>query len=157
MNRFEEHVTSATVRDLGPLHTPIVVKEATGLDEVIARMVAGHTGCVLIVGDGGELRGIFTERDLLRRVIGPSLPFSTPVREVMTTDPDTISSTDTVMTAIRAMHEGSHRHLPVVDDGIPVGVVSARSLIRHLAELYPAAVYNLPPDFAQKYDEAEGA
>lgn len=157
MNRFEEHVTSATVRDLGPMHTPIVVKESTGLDEVIARMVAGHTGCVLIVDERGMLRGIFTERDLLRRVIGPSLAFTTPVRDVMTTDPDIISPADTVMTAIRAMHDGSHRHLPVVEDGMPLGVVSARSLIRHLAELYPAAVYNLPPDFAQKYEEAEGA
>jgi CBS domain-containing protein len=157
MNRFEEHVTSATVRDLGPLHAPIVVRESAPLEEVVARMVAGHTGCVLVVDEKSELRGIFTERDLLRRVLGPGRAFSTSVGEVMTGDPDTVSPADTVMTAIRAMHEGSHRHLPVVENGRPVGVISARSLIRHLAELYPAAVYNLPPDFAQKYDEAEGA
>ncbi len=163
MSRFEEYVTQAQVKDFGPFRAPLVVTRKATIEDVIAKMAAERTGCVLVIDEGSQsagqfaLAGIFTERDLLRRVLGAGKSTSTPVGDVMTPDPDTISPDDTILSAIRTMHEGCHRHLPVVENGKPVSVISSRSLIRHIAELFPAEVYNLPPELGQKYYEAEGA
>lgn len=157
MSRFEDYVSRAQVKDLGPYRTPIVVSRSTTIDHIVAKMAAERTGCVLVMDAGTKLAGIFTERDLLRRILGEGKPTSTTVESVMTPDPDTIAPHDTILSAIRTMHEGHHRHLPVTENGRPIGVVSSRSLIRHIAELFPSEVYNLPPELGQKYHEAEGA
>lgn len=92
-----------------------------------SRAMADHNiGSVLVV-DEDRLVGIFTERDALRRVLGPGLdPDLTLLAEVMTREPDTIRSSDSVCEAIRRMDEFGYRHLPVVDGERVVGVVSSR-------------------------------
>jgi CBS domain-containing protein len=99
--------------------------EATVRDA--SRLMAEHNiGSVLVV-DGDRLVGIFTERDALRRVLGQDLdPDLTPLAEVMTRDPDTIGLDDTVCNAIRRMDEFGYRHLPVVERGRIVGIISTR-------------------------------
>lgn len=92
------------------------------------KMDEGCCGSVLVC-EGERLVGIFTERDLVRRVIAKGMdPKSTPVRAVMTIDPVTIAPDAPVREAIRIMDEGSFRYLPVVEGGKLVGIVSARDL-----------------------------
>ncbi|MBN1488869.1 MAG: CBS domain-containing protein [Phycisphaerae bacterium] len=139
------------------LATPVSVAPTASVREAITRMRAGHCGYVLLC-DGHGLKGIFTERDLLIRVLGGKADFGAPIAEVATPDPISIHEDDTVRVVIQRMLAGGYRHLPVVDaSGAPVGVVSVRGLIHYLVEHFPGAVYNLPPTPDQAQEDREGA
>lgn len=116
-----------------------------------------HTGCLLVT-DAGRVVGIFTERDLLTRVLAPGCALDLPMRECMTPRPATVSPLDSVRAAIRRMQKGGYRHLPVVDEGDrPLGVLSARRVVHYLVEHFPNLVYNLPPDPDRYPDAPDGA
>jgi CBS domain-containing protein len=88
-----------------------------------------HIGAILVTRKG-RLAGIFTERDALFRVIAEGRdPHKTRVSEVMTVNPRTISPERPFGHALHLMYEGGFRHVPVVDNGRPVGVVSARDAL----------------------------
>lgn len=90
-------------------------------------MAARNVGAVLVV-EGEQLVGIFTERDALIRVLAHGLDAdSTPIGDVMTRDPRTVDPEKPFGYALMLMHESGFRHLPVVVQGKPVGIVSARS------------------------------
>ena len=99
--------------------------EAT-VAEAARLMKEGRVGAVLVVEEG-RLIGIFTERDALFRVMAPGLaPAAVRLREVMTPDPTTVAPDETFGYALVLMYERGFRHVPVVRDGKPLGVVSAR-------------------------------
>jgi CBS domain-containing protein len=125
--------------------------------EAVALMKQHRVGCVLVCS-GDELVGIFTERDLLRRVLAPGMPLTVTLSACMTSDPVAVSPKDSVTGAIRHMEEGGYRHLPVVDEaGRPLGVLSVKRIVHYLAEHFPATIYNLPPDPSIYPLRAEGA
>ena len=104
----------------------VVAAPHTTVAEAARLMKEGKVGAVLVV-DEGRLVGIFTERDALFRVIAPGLdPAKTELRGVMTRDPTTVAPDETFGYALLLMHEKGFRHTPVVENGRPVGVVSAR-------------------------------
>jgi CBS domain-containing protein len=85
-----------------------------------------HVGAVLVTTEG-HLNGIFTERDMVNRVVAESRdPDQTTLAEVMTANPDTIAPTTTAIDALRLMNDGGYRHLPIVEQGRVVGIVSRR-------------------------------
>jgi len=85
-----------------------------------------HVGAVLVTADG-HLDGIFTERDMVNRVVAEGRdPDRTTLAEGMTADPDTIAPTTTAIEALRLMNDGGYRHLPIVERGRVVGIVSRR-------------------------------
>jgi CBS domain-containing protein len=91
--------------------------------------MAEHACSSILICEGDKLEGIFTERDLLVRVVAAGLdPDQVKLGQVMTPDPDTIDGKEPVIEAIRRMDEFSYRHLPVVDGGKVLGVVSLRDL-----------------------------
>lgn len=136
---------------------PRIVGRACTVGDAVALMRQERVGCVLVC-DAGALVGLFTERDLMGRVLAVGKPLTTPVGDVMTADPETVGPRDTVRAAVKRMRAGGHRHIPVVDDDRkPVGVVSAKRIVRYLVEHYPAAVYCQPPDPSAHPAEAEGA
>jgi CBS domain-containing protein len=105
-----------------------------------------HVGCLLVCDDK-KLIGVFTERDLLIRVLNAGRPFSDQIRDVMTANPVTITPGDSIRRALTRMEKGGYRHLPVLDDaGRAIGILSVKRLIHYLAEHFPSAVYNQPPD-----------
>jgi CBS domain-containing protein len=94
----------------------------------VAEMAKNRCGSIVVMEDETVV-GIFTERDLLLRVIHAGLdPAGTTMAEVMTSDPDTIDADAPIVDAIRAMDEFSYRYLPVIDQGRCIGVVSTRHL-----------------------------
>lgn len=104
----------------------ILVPGTTTVREASKLMKTRHYGAVLIT-DGDALKGIFTERDAVFRVIAVGRdPETTEVAAVMTKDPRTIAPDKAFGHAMLIMHEGAFRHLPVVDDGKLVGMVSSR-------------------------------
>jgi CBS domain-containing protein len=95
-----------------------------------ARLMKEHRIGALLVLHDGRLAGIFTERDALFRVIAEGRdPKKTRIAEVMTANPRTIEPDRPFGHALHLMHEGGFRHVPVVDNGRPLGVVSARDAL----------------------------
>jgi CBS domain-containing protein len=125
---------------------PLRVAPEQTIAEAVALMRRHRVGCLLVCRDECVV-GIFTERDVLRRVLAPGKPLSSPVAEVMTTDPVTVGPSETIRAALQRMQEGGYRHLPVVDEaGRPLGVLSVKRIVHYLVEHFPATVYNQPPD-----------
>lgn len=98
-------------------------------------------GAILVTRDDA-LVGIITERDIVFRVVAARLdPGQTRIAEVMTANPDTIAPRADVMTALERMQSGGYRHLPVMDDGVLVGIVSIRDIYASVrAELEEAVL-----------------
>jgi CBS domain-containing protein len=95
--------------------------------EAAVMMRARHIGSVLVVDRDGKLTGIFTERDLVCRVVAERRdPDRTKLGTVMTARPETVGPGATAIDALRRMQDGGFRHLPVVRDGRPVAIVSRR-------------------------------
>ena len=107
----------------------ILVPGTMSVREAAELMKSKRYGAVLIV-DGEELLGIFTERDAVFRVIAMGRdPETTKLADVMTKSPQTISSEKTFGHAMLMMHEGAFRHVPVIDHGKLVGMVSSRNAL----------------------------
>jgi CBS domain-containing protein len=91
-------------------------------------MASRRIGAVMI-GEGQTLLGIFTERDLMTKVVVPGRdPDKVRLSEVMTGKPDTIKPEETAVDALLRMQRGGYRHLPVVENGRLVGMVSVRDI-----------------------------
>lgn len=104
----------------------ILVPGSTTVREASKLMKAKHYGAVLIT-EGDALKGIFTERDAVFRVLAVGRdPDTTEVADVMTKEPRTISPDKAFGHAMLIMHEGGFRHLPVVDQDKLLGMVSSR-------------------------------
>lgn len=89
----------------------------------------------VMIGEAGRLAGIFTERDLVRRVVAADRdPATTSLAQVMTPDPDTLRPDDTAAEALQRMRAKGYRHLPVVDGETIVGMVSIRDLFAVVLE-----------------------
>jgi CBS domain-containing protein len=110
---------------------PVTVTPDTPLDVAIARMSEAEADCVLVMADD-RLVGIFTDRDAVVKVAGKRTT-SFHVRDFMTPDPVVLRHDDPIAVAIHKMAVGGFRHIPIVEDGRPTGVVTARDVFHHLA------------------------
>ncbi|HEX7408816.1 MAG TPA: CBS domain-containing protein [Candidatus Binatia bacterium] len=135
------------IRELAKLKPVICVPPGTSVRTAIGRMNAQSVGCVLVEEDG-RLIGIFTERDVLTKIVGTNLDIDrTSVNAVMTRDPESLRLDDRLSYALNKMSVGGFRHIPLVDDdGHPVGAVSMRNVVDYMVDLFPAEVLNLPPE-----------
>ncbi len=127
------------------------------VSEAIELMRQKKVGCVVVCNDG-KLVGILTERDLMRRVMALGKPLTTPVADCMTRDPVTVSSKESIRSAIDSMEKGSYRHLPVLDEKQHlVGILSIKRIVHYLVEHFPGTIYNQPPDPRAVAPKREGA
>jgi CBS domain-containing protein len=144
-------------------HKPVVFSATATVTDAVHAMKRGHCGCVVVTGDGtpdGKVTGIFTERDLLYRIVDQGRdPAQLPLAEVMTPNPETLSLRSSVAYALNKMSVGGFRHIPVVDEQHrPSFVVSVRDVVQFLVESFPREVLNLPPVEGVKPQRArEGA
>jgi CBS domain-containing protein len=114
-----------------PIHS---VGPDASITECVRLMTAGKIGALMVM-DGGRLIGIFTERDALNKVLANNLdPGNTKVSEVMTKDPYCISPTTTVGDAMQLITGRRFRHLPIVENGKVLAVVSSGDLTRWLVQ-----------------------
>ena len=94
-----------------------------------AKMAEAHVAALVVIGGDNKLIGIVTERDMTQRVVAKGAdPNTTPVSEIMTKNPDTLSPDDSAGDALELMQTRKYRHLPVAEDGVCVGMVSIRDL-----------------------------
>jgi len=117
------------IRDVITDQTILTTPADLSVREAARRMVATGVGSIMITVDG-KLTGIFTERDALIRVLAAGLdPETTTLAQVMTAAPITASPEIPLGHALHMMYEGGFRHVPVVEDGRPVGMISARDAL----------------------------
>ena len=125
----------------------IAEKTATVLEAAVLMKQQGK-GALLVV-EGSRLTGIFTERDALFRVIAAGRdPATTKLADVMTPQPQTMHPDEPFVKALRIMHKRGFRHLPVVEHGRPLGIVSARDALDD-------DLYELRVDLVQRGDERD--
>ena len=136
---------------------PLVLQPQDPVSRAVNLMQERRRGCVLVCVDR-RLVGIFTERDLLKRVLGPGKPLTTPLSECMTASPVAVHAKEPVGQALRRMHEGGYRNLPVIDEaGQPVGTLSVKRIVHYLVEHFPSTVYNIAPDPSAVQKDRDGA
>ena len=140
-----------------PLRPPALVERNASIGQTVEAIKARRLGCALVC-EQGKLVGLFTERDLLNKVIGELVSYADAVERVMTANPAKLSLEDSVIAAMRLMQEGDYRNIPLVDGAdVAAGVLTVSDLVSYFAEHFPKEAFNLPPDHHQTIRHAEGA
>lgn len=111
---------------------PETIEADADVNEAIRRMHDKGIDCVLVT-EGDRLVGIVTDRDAVLKVAGLERE-PRPISTLMTRDPVVLRHDETIAVAINKMAVGGFRHIPIVEDGRPTGVVTARDVFRHLVE-----------------------
>ena len=116
----------------------ITTASTTPVGDVLRLMVEHRIGCVVVV-DGEQPVGIFSERDALRKLNTQAAEFAgRPVSEFMTPNPQTLVADAKIAFAVQRMDLGGYRHLPIVGHrGELVGIISARDILRYLVDTMP--------------------
>lgn len=140
------------------LQEAVTVSPSTTIQKAAEEMQKHREGCVLIV-ESQKLTGIFTERDLLYKVIGKIKDLSSvAVSDYSTHNPESMQLNDSIGHALNLMHVGGYRHIPIVDDQHrPTGVISIKDAVAFLSEFFPKDVLNIPSKPLRVTTEREGA
>lgn len=133
----------------------VCIDPSTPLAVAIERMKEDEGGCA-IVCERERIVGIFTERDLLTRVVGEEIDMDSPVGEWMSPIVETLTPDATIGDAVLIMNEKGYRNIPLVRDERLIGSISVFDVLTFLAESYPKETMNLPPVPAQVMDTQEG-
>ena len=133
---------------LKDLMRPVVTIDInSSTNEAIDLLLAHKVGAAPVVANG-TLRGIFSERDVLNKILNKQVGDldTIGVEAFMIADPQTAHPEDSLNTAILYMAQGGYRHVPIIDtENRPIGMVSIRDVISYLVEEFPQEVLTLPP------------
>ena len=145
-----------------PVREPLILSAADTATAAMRAMQREHRGCVIVTDDGTrdcKLLGIFTERDVLLRIVDRGKnPATLPIGEVMTPEPECLAVDSTVAHALNKMSVGGFRHVPVVDqEHRPAFVVSVRDVVEFLVAAFPREVLTLAVSPASAPPTREGA
>ena len=118
-----------TIRDVINQQQPVTAPASMSVREAAGVMKQRRIGAMMVV-EGGSLVGIFTERDALNRVVAEGRDAqTTTLADVMTGNPKVLSPNASFTAALEMMHEGRFRHVPVVEDDKPIGMISVRDAL----------------------------
>lgn len=134
----------------------VMALPSASLQEAVDLMRNEKSGYVIVADEHSKIVGMFTEREVLMKAMVRGVSWKEPVSKFMRTDVHTLKKSDTVGDAIHAMEKFSIRHVPLVDEyGQVNGILSIRTIVSFLAELFPKEVLNLPPR-PQIHETVEG-
>ena len=154
--RLGAAILGAAIEELEP-QPPVSIHAGASVRDAIELMQARGIGAVLVLDDRGRVDGIFTERDVLRRVALSRGELTRPVADLMTPSPECLGLQDGVAFALNRMIVGGFRNVPIVDDaGAPVAVLSLREVVSFIVSLLPSHVLNLPPEPRLEARSADG-
>ncbi|HEX6031333.1 MAG TPA: CBS domain-containing protein [Tepidiformaceae bacterium] len=124
-------------RHLGELRLtrPSTILRSATVREAVSALKTGGNGAVVIV-DGDAVVGIFTDRDVLKRIAGEPGRLDEPIDRYMTHDPVVLRDTDTMAAALNKMGDGGFRHIPMVRDGKLTGMATGRNVMQWLLGRY---------------------
>jgi CBS domain-containing protein len=139
---------------------PTTVTSTSTLGSALAAMQSGETRTVLVTDGDQRLVGIFTERDIVRRVLSstPAADPDQPISGFMTASPDVLRMDSVLGEALDLMERKGYSGVPLVDDeGRVAGHLDARDVLDYIAEAFPQEILNLPPRPHQQMEHPEGA
>jgi CBS domain-containing protein len=134
----------------------VCITPATPLQNAIEIMKQDEGGCAIVCAEDGSVVGIFTERDLLTKIVGQDADLNAPVSNWMSPVVATLTPEATIGDAVGIMNEKGYRNIPLVKDGKLIGSISVFDVISYLAESYPQTTMNLPPNPDQVMDSTDG-
>ena len=131
-----------------PFRKPIIFSRQSSVTDAVRAMQGEHRGAVVVTEDGSPgtpVVGIFTERDVLFRIVdGGRNPATLGLEEVMTADPECVNESQTVAEVLNMMSVGGFRHVPILDDQRrPVCVLSVKDVVQYMVEAFPREILNL--------------
>jgi CBS domain-containing protein len=133
------------------------VESGTSVRDTVSQMRTTGCNCAIIKKDG-QLTGIFTDRDLLRKVVDAPETWDNPIDALMTPSPITVKANDPAYAALDLMDEKHFRNVPVIDtNGKVIGNLTHYAVIKYLADRFPSLIYNLPPDTGRITHHRDGA
>ena len=139
------------------LNQVITVKAGSSLDEVINMLIEKRIGATVIVDDKENAVGIFTERDVLRKVVAKDIDLKKEIiDDYMTKSPETLDENDPIAFALNKMSDGSYRHIPITRNGTVKFMLSVKDVVDEIAFIYRKGVLNLPPDLKQQTSQYGG-
>ena len=119
-----------TVTELGDISNPRYVLDTDPVSRAIDLMKENHIGSCLVIDENVKLKGIFTERDVLNKVVNHDESLTQEIKHYMTKNPQTIQANDSVVIALSMMTHGKFRNLPVVNmEGRAVGAISISDIM----------------------------
>ena len=134
----------------------VCIAPSTPLSRAIESMRQDEGGCAIVCAEDGSVVGIFTERDLLTKIVGQETDLNAPVSKWMSPVVATLTPEATIGDAVAIMNDKGHRNVPLVKSGKLVGSISVFDVISYLAESYPKTTMNLPPNPDQVMDSTDG-
>ena len=134
----------------------VCIAPSTPLSKAIEAMSQDEGGCAIVCAEDGLVVGIFTERDLLTKIVGQQMDLNAPVSNWMSPVVATLTPEATIGDAVSIMNDKGYRNVPLVKNGKLVGSISVFDVIGYLAESYPKTTMNLPPNPDQVMDSTDG-
>jgi CBS domain-containing protein len=134
----------------------VCIAPTTSLSQAIESMKQDEGGCAIVCAADGAVVGIFTERDLLTKIVGQQIDLNAPVSDWMSPIVATLTPDATIGAAVAIMNDKGYRNIPLVKDGKLVGSISVFDVISYLAESYPKTTMNLPPNPDQVMESTDG-
>src|SRR4030095_953308 len=134
----------------------VCIAPSTPLSRAIESLCRDYGGCAIVCAEDGSVVGIFTERDLLTKVIGQEIDLNTPVRNLMSPVVAPLTPQATIGDAVAIMNDKGYRNVPLVKNDKLVGSISVFDVISYLAESYTKTTMNLPPNPDQVMESTEG-
>ena len=129
---LQKRIMTEPIRNLRPSPPLLVFPEMPAL-EVIRKMQERQIGSALIVNEEGKLVGIFTDRDVIQKIgLEQSDLSELPIHALMTLEPVALNEEDTIAYALNKMSVGGFRHIPIVREGKPIGILTVKDLFHHL-------------------------
>jgi len=114
-----------------PDHTVVTIAPDATVRDLVALLAEHNVGALVVSADGAQVDGIVSERDVVRRLHLDPEVLSAQVEQIMTSDVHTCESTQSLDDLMNAMTQRRIRHVPVVDDGVMVGIVSIGDVVKH--------------------------
>jgi signal-transduction protein with cAMP-binding, CBS, and nucleotidyltransferase domain len=135
-DRIERSLMEDPIRTTLHPAPPVTLLPTATVAEAIQTMLARNIGAILVADAAGEVIGVFSERDLLTKVAGLVPDYTErPISEFMTPDPETVRPSDTLAFVLHKMDSGGYRHLPVLEGGKAIGMISVRDMLRHVTSM----------------------
>ena len=134
--KMEKVLMSDPISKLAP-RTLLAVSTKTKISEAVSKMNASKVGCVLVL-ENTDIRGILTERDVLHKALATGKDLDkTTVDTIMTPRVESLSEDDSLAYAVNRMAVGGYRHIPILKNGKPTGIISIRDVLKYLGRLFP--------------------
>ena len=136
----------------------ILKDEETSIQSVIESMQTTHSSCILLINNNNNITGIFTERDVVTKIVSRNVDIENEkICDYMTNNPETLQPDDSIAFTLNKMTDGGYRHIPIVHSkSKDIFIISMQDIINSISNYYFDDIVNLPPESLRNTSQREG-